>query len=183
MVDLETLGVTPSAPIIALGAVQFNPTTGEINEEGAFYERIDWGSACVGRTIDTSTIKWWMKQDDKARLEVIASGKTVKRTLDLFDDWWNETSNTDVAHPRSQFVWGNGACFDVSMLESLYALHQRQVPWKFWDVRDVRTIVHMSKDIIEMPLFEGVKHHAKADAIHQAKYVSTMWRTLTEGFD
>ena len=33
MIDLETLGTDPTAPIVAIGAVFFNPKTGELGAE------------------------------------------------------------------------------------------------------------------------------------------------------
>ncbi|EQA7358075.1 3'-5' exonuclease [Enterobacter hormaechei] len=50
--------------------------------------------------------------------------------------------------------------------------------------RDVRTVVEMGKAISfdpkrDMP-FEGTRHSALDDAIHQAKYVSAIWQKLVK---
>ncbi|EMP5336427.1 3'-5' exoribonuclease, partial [Citrobacter freundii] len=49
---------------------------------------------------------------------------------------------------------------------------------------DVRTVVEMGKVIgidpkRDMP-FDGTRHSALDDAIHQAKYVSSIWQKLTK---
>lgn len=55
----------------------------------------------------------------------------------------------------------------------------------FYNERDVRTIVDLGQSIgfdpkRDMP-FDGIKHDALADAIHQARYVSAIWQLLTGG--
>lgn len=56
-------------------------------------------------------------------------------------------------------------------------------PWIWWNDRDVRTMVALGKVIgfdpkNDMP-FDGERHNALADAIHQAQYVSAIWQRLT----
>ncbi|EBO5570485.1 3'-5' exoribonuclease, partial [Salmonella enterica] len=55
---------------------------------------------------------------------------------------------------------------------------------QWWNDRDVRTIVELGKAIgfdpkRDMP-FEGTRHNALDDAIHQAKYVSAIWKKLAK---
>lgn len=60
MVDLETMGKKHNAPIVAIGAVVFDPATGSIGE--SFYKvvclesSVNWGAV-----IDPSTVIWWLK--------------------------------------------------------------------------------------------------------------------------
>ena len=58
MVDLETMGMGSScAAIVAMGAVFFNPTTGETG--AAFYQAVDLSSSMsAGGTVNGETIKW-----------------------------------------------------------------------------------------------------------------------------
>lgn len=172
MIDLETLGVSVHAPVIAISACEFDPATGKIGEQ--FYQQIDWASSVVNRKVDMSTIKWWMVQEDAARKEAIKDGMSVEQALTEFNSW--------LAADEAFFVWGNGAAFDISILETLYELYGAPVPWPFWDVRDVRTIVHLAEGIVPKPAFKtGTKHRAVDDAIHQAEYVSKMWQALAGG--
>ena len=56
-------------------------------------------------------------------------------------------------------------------------------PWSYAGDMDVRTIVELGRKLPnfdpkkDMP-FEGEKHNALADAIHQAKYVSAIYQRL-----
>lgn len=170
MVDLETLGTTPQAPIISIGAVFFDPETGETGN--SFHEKIEFGSACAGRTIDPCTIAWWFKQDDEARHSVLESGRSQDAAIRMFAEF--------VLDGEPDAIWGNGATFDISILEDIYRQHKLRCPWPFWSVRDVRTIVDCAQGIVDRKSFEfeGTQHDALADALHQAKYVSAMWQAL-----
>ncbi|EHK7873710.1 3'-5' exoribonuclease, partial [Escherichia coli] len=57
MIDLETMGKNPDAPIISIGAIFFDPQTGDMGPE--FSKTIDLETA--GGVIDRDTIKWWLK--------------------------------------------------------------------------------------------------------------------------
>ncbi len=55
-------------------------------------------------------------------------------------------------------------------------------PWRYYNDRDVRTIVELGKAIdfdarTAIP-FEGERHNALDDARYQAKYVSVIWQKL-----
>ncbi|MFM9673750.1 3'-5' exonuclease, partial [Streptomyces galilaeus] len=68
MLDLETMGQGNNAAIVAIGAVFFEPTTGEIGD--TFYRKIDLESAAQYGEIDPNTVLWWLKQSDAARAEI-----------------------------------------------------------------------------------------------------------------
>ncbi|MCN6062361.1 3'-5' exoribonuclease, partial [Escherichia coli] len=57
MIDLETMGKNPDAPIISIGAIFFDPQTGDMGPE--FSKTIDLETA--DGVIDRDTIKWWLK--------------------------------------------------------------------------------------------------------------------------
>lgn len=168
MIDLETLGTDPSAPIVAIGAVFFDPKTGELGAE--FSATIDFESACEKRVPSASTIKWWLVQSSDARAKVLRGKST------MFDGLYGLTCFIESnSHDSKVKPWGNGATFDISMLEDCFKCYDMQAPWKFWNIRDVRTVVELgemtalTKELVE---FEGTPHVALDDAKHQARYVS-----------
>jgi hypothetical protein len=70
MVDLETMGKNPNAPIVSIGAVVFDPATGKLGE--TFYKVIILESAISwGAEIDPSTVIWWLKQSSEARSAIV----------------------------------------------------------------------------------------------------------------
>lgn len=169
MVDLETLGTSPDTAFISIGAVKFDPNTGEM-DTNTFYKRIDWESATKSRSIKASTILWWFQQSEAARLEVCKQGEPLTDVLSSFRAWF----------PEDGVIWGNGSTFDVSILQHAY---DENPPWKFWAVHDVRTVVALCEGKIDRSqfVFDGEKHNALHDAIYQAKYVSAMWQAIKYG--
>jgi len=56
MIDLETMGTGPNSLVIAIGAVFFEPETGELGEE--FYINIDWQSGIdAGLEMNADTVR------------------------------------------------------------------------------------------------------------------------------
>lgn len=171
MLDVETMGVRTNASIMAIGACYFDPSTGQIGD--TFHEQV---SIATNGVLDASTVIWWMGQSDEARSKFRCNGtckdiNTVLREFSMF------------LLPCAQVqVWGNGAAFDNVIIRSAYEYIGCPAPWKHWNDRDVRTVVELGEQMgfdpkRSMP-FEGVKHDALADAIHQARYVSAIWQRL-----
>ena len=177
MLDLETMGTSSRAPIIAIGACFFDPMTGDIGAQ--FESVIDLRSSARSAHLDPDTILWWMKQSEEAR-KVFNSLVSVdlEDGLGEFTDWISQIEN-----PRSRQVWANGAGFDNKILANAFESLGLVTPWPFYNDRDVRTIVDLGRRLLgfdpkkEMP-FEGTAHNALDDAIHQAKYVSAIIQRL-----
>lgn len=171
MIDLETLGVKAHAPILSIGACNFDIMTGTISS--TFYFAIGWEQALhnqAGRIYTQDTIDWWEKQSEEAQ-------QAVKRTHGTLTDALGQLS---IFLNGDEHVWGNGSTFDITILEHAYDQLSIETPWKYWKVRDVRTVVDISSDVFnkDMMKFGGVQHNALDDAIHQAKYVSEMWKRM-----
>ncbi|EOW2787023.1 3'-5' exoribonuclease [Enterobacter hormaechei] len=181
MVDIESMGKKPGAPIVSIGAVFFDPASGQTGPE--FYKVISLESAMEwGGVPDASTILFWMKATPEARSEIIMDHAIpLDDALLQFKDFIaeNAANGKDTVQ-----VWGNGATFDNVLLEDSYARTGISCPWKYWNNRDVRTIVELGKAVGYTPRheipFEGEPHKAISDARHQVKYVSAIWQHLTE---
>lgn len=112
MIDLETMGNKPAAPIVAIGAVFFDPKSGELGAE--FYVAVNLASAMEqGATPDGATILWWLKQSAEARA-AICTDDTRSITFALSELSSFISRNSD--NPRYLKVWGNGANFDNVIL-------------------------------------------------------------------
>ncbi|QKN80761.1 3'-5' exonuclease [Scandinavium goeteborgense] len=178
MIDLETMGNKPSAPIVAIGAVFFDPQTGELGAE--FYTAVNLSSdMAIGAIPDGGTILWWLKQSAEARA-AICTDDTLHIADALSELSAFITRNSD--NPWYLKVWGNGVNFDNVILRSAYERTGHICPWQFWNDSDVRTIVLLGRQMgfdpkRDMP-FDGIAHNALADARHQVKYVSAIWQRL-----
>ncbi|RKR64996.1 exodeoxyribonuclease VIII [Yokenella regensburgei] len=180
MVDVESLGNNPDAPIVSIGAVFFNPSVGAYGPE--FYKVISLESAMAsGGITDASTIIWWLKQSSEARSAIVVDDAIPldDALLQLNDFISENTTSGDL----SVQVWGNGATFDNVLMRRSYKRSGITCPWKIVNDRDVRTIVELGNAVGIDPRysipFEGDMHNALADARHQAKYVSAIWQRLT----
>lgn len=170
MLDIETLGRAPAGMITTIGAVQFDEN-GVSSKE--FYKKLDWKDSVRYGDIDVSTVIWWMKQSDEARLEAISGTSSLKRTLRGFQKWF----------PKNAQVWGKGPTFDVSIMENAFTQCNVSCPWGYYNVRDVRTIIETTKGFIDPNDYKcnaDVAHDALSDAIFQARYVSAMLKHIRE---
>lgn len=168
MIDLETLSTNQDAAILSIGAVRFNPNTGEIAD--TFHERIDFNSAIVNGHVSMDTLKFWFAADGNAGKLVASGTRMLPEALTEFAEWLGQGS----------IVWGNGATFDITILENTYKRLEMDTPWKFYDVRDCRTVEAMAESICERSEFErsGTHHDALDDAKYQAEYISGMWQKM-----
>ncbi|OQM74915.1 hypothetical protein BFN67_04685 [Pseudaminobacter manganicus] len=171
MIDLETLGTAVNCPVVAVGAVYFDPNTGTLGD--TFDAAIDIESAMQFGKASGSTIKWWLGQSDAARQKVVRGRQPSDVVFGAFYDFC-------LKHGDNVKPWGNGSSFDISILEYAFGrILGKPAPWKFWNVRDCRTIKDLADGIVTFEgKLEGTAHTALDDAKHQANYVSVYWQGL-----
>lgn len=170
MIDLETMGNRPRSAIVALGAVFFS--SAGLGPE--FYARIDLES-CVraGLRLDTSTVLWWLGQEDAARREI--HDQTLPRVelrtaLGQFTDFLAENFDGNMD------LWGNGSDFDNVLTVDAYEAVGLEPPWKFWNHRCYRTLKALRLDM-RIPR-NGTHHNALDDAKSQALHAIELARAL-----
>jgi hypothetical protein len=178
MLDLETMGNKPDSPIVVLGAVFFEPGTGKIGPQ--YYTAVDLASElAAGAVPNADTINWWLKQSDEARA-AITSDQAIPIGEALFE--LSDFALRNCAQPRNLKVWGNGASFDNVILRGAYERCGVPPCWSWYNDLDVRTIVYLGRQVgfdpkRDLP-FDGERHNALADAVHQAQYVSAIHQRL-----
>ncbi|EIH2142734.1 3'-5' exoribonuclease, partial [Escherichia coli] len=173
MIDLETMGKNPDAPIISIDAIFFDPQTGDMGPE--FSKTIDLETA--GGVIDRDVIKRWLKQSREAQSAIMTDEIPLDDALLQLREFIDENSGEFFVQ-----VWGNGANFENTILRRSYERQGIPCPWRYYNDRDVRTIVELGKaidfDARTATPFEGERHNALDDARYQAKYVSAIWQKL-----
>lgn len=170
MIDLETLDVLPTATILTIGAVKFDPFGDEIAESDMekFYVKVDIDSCDrYGCTVSPDTLDWWGRQEKAAQDEAFSPDGRI----DIVDAM-NQLYKFSWGAKR---VWSHGAGFDVVICERLFRQIGKAIPWSFWEVRDTRTIFDIGIDPKRPPV---LKHHALEDAWNQAVGVQNVLRTL-----
>jgi hypothetical protein len=166
MIDLETLDVFPTATVLSLGAVKFNPLDdSEPHSELYLKINIDQQDS-MGRSTSDSTIEWWGKQDPKIMEETFdqTNAVTVEEALQQLNKW---------AVGVDEF-WGHGYGFDITMLEDMYRHIGKPIPWQFWQISDARTITKRMPQDPRKDMQTDL-HNALADAYYQAKSVQKIF--------
>lgn len=177
MVDLETLSTKPNATILTFAAMKFDPHNDArsaskekiFNSQYSFYRRIDPESCTnLGGHIDEGTLEWWSKQDDAVKQEAFAEDDRhdIRDVLVDFHHWYK----------GSEAVWSNGSIFDVMILEYYNSQLSRGNPWKFWEIKDCRTIYGLCD--AELPDLKEDAHHALMDCWKQLVGVQNCYRKL-----
>lgn len=166
MLDLETMGLPPDGAIASIGCCFFDMDRQEIGP--TFKKNINLATAVRdGGTINPSTVCWWLRQSDAARAGVLADTYDIRQVLTEFGDFIR-------THSREQdvLVYGNGAEFDVTLLNSAYLRAGIPVPWRPFSARCFRTIRNMFPSIEYNPEKKpGVAHDSLDDAIFQAQHL------------
>ena len=184
MVDLETMATTADAAIVSIGAVKFDLSSDRVSDEG-FYASISLQSNMdYHRAISEDTFQWWLKQavDNPKSVGVFHEHKQgIDDALAAFALWCAdgvEDEREASIIMKDRRVWSNGANFDEPILAHALTHCRLPIPWKFWNVRCVRTWKNLpgAKDVVVPRV--GVHHNALADALTQAALVQAIYRKL-----
>lgn len=174
MIDLETLGTEPEAPIISIGAVFFDIEKKVLGP--TFYMALDINEQIKrGRHPTGDTIKWWLGQADAAKRVFHEQARPTGEVLALFADWYARAAftipgpNKTVMKNRAD-VWGNGSTFDISLMENIFRMYGIECPWSYNKIMDLRTFKRFVAKGAKV-VIPGTAHNALDDAIGQANYV------------
>ena len=171
MIDMETLSTQPNCVILTIGAVRFDPLGTGVAEKLEIRPTIDEQTEEFNRDIDPETLEWWGNQSEDAINEAMGDQGRVpfKDAMDqLYKFCWNRRA-----------IWSNGAIFDIVIAENAFKQLEVPNPWRFWAVRDCRTIY----DLCNVSLKDGqavTSHKAVEDAEHQAIVVQRAYQKLKQ---
>lgn len=171
MVDIETLGNSPTSAILSIGAIEFDPDSNAIGE--GFYTLIDIDSCLKNKlTVDGSTICWWMTQSDAAR-EIFNKQSTALK----LDSALIELKMFIERLSKSPIMWCNGSNFDAPILDNAFRRVGVTPPWQYYNVRDYRTICKaLPKNVLDtLKVNPDVAHNAYHDAVAQAHTLQNIY--------
>jgi hypothetical protein len=164
MLDLETFGTKPGSVLRSIGAVVFE-LDGTMGPE--FYYNIDQQSCqAAGLTVDANTAEWWSRQSKEARDSLLVDPRELSWVAADFHGWF--LANVGL----SGKVWAQGANFDPALWEAAALAVRNPVPWKFWNVRDTRTVYDIADMNPAVVKRAGTYHNALDDAKHQVRCVA-----------
>jgi len=164
VVDLETLDTAPSAHILTVALVLVDvdsPIDSPDFVRKLFTAQITRPQP--GRTVSLDTQEWWDKQSITARCAAFVHKEPefIGAVMRRLADWLQ-----DNPYP----IWGNGSDFDNAILQ--HAFNAEGLQWPYYRNRCLRTLRGVAKDLgYTLPplTFEGTKHVARDDAIHEAE--------------
>lgn len=146
VVDTETLATDKRALVLTLSAVRFDRNTQALTElrnlfnNGVLFEdgettlhlKLDVTQQLLaGRTVDPGTVKWWNSRSKEARDSIInGNAMPVREALTLFSIFIQGAQ-----------LFARGTDFDPPILATLFEDFGLPVPWRFNEVRDVRTYI------------------------------------------
>jgi len=185
MLDLETMDNRGTAAIVTIGAVEFDPTTGEMGRE---YYRIVNLESCqkAGLTISAGTLYWWLLQNKAAREELVEPNKvSLSTACDSFINFCANVSDRELSSRKTYTdirIWGNGATFDNAIFRYAFSAIEKEFPADFWNDRDVRTVLgfyptKLWQDYKKNNMRDGY-HNALADSKYQVGYLSQIMKDL-----
>lgn len=160
MIDIETLSTKNNALILTIGAIKFKryEEFKELKNMETFYIRVDIKSCkSLNMHVDDKTLEWWESQSEDAKYEVF-----INKDRNHIKDALIKLSEFLKGH---KYIWANSPSFDCIILENAYVLCGLEIPWKFWNLRDCRTIYDLGK--INLKSVSVVKHNALDDCYNQ----------------
>lgn len=164
MIDLEGLATGPDTTILTMAAQAFDPF-GHGYYDRHYYARVTLESQ-ENRVIDDGTIAWWATQPAHAREE--AFGESDRIPLDQALDELGRL----IWH--SKLIWAQGPTYDCNILEHAYKSYGKALPWKYYQVRDSRTVLSLWPDLPIPP----TSHNALEDCRRQIEMLQTTLKYL-----
>lgn len=138
MIDIESSSSRPNAQILCISAVQFNEF--DITPNYLNYPILD---ILVNideqkeRDVQQEVIDWWAKRDKKVKDKIFGDKNriSVDSSLDQLTKFiWG-----------SERIWCQGTSFDIPILTNIYEERNKPLPWQYWQVKDVRTIIGLAE--------------------------------------
>lgn len=160
MIDLETLDTNPTAAILSIGAVKFDPyNPGSTPHDKTLWKPDIEEQLAKGRTTSDSTLEWWSKQDEHIRDMTFTSEGRVP-VGNIFTELNRYLVGVDK-------IWCQGPQFDMVMLEDIYRQYEHHNNWAFWQIMDSRTLFNLMPKDPRKDIQENL-HSADDDAYWQA---------------
>lgn len=171
MVDIETLDVAPNSTVLTLGLVQFNPY--DITKEpfNPLYLKLEYKASQANRSISEGTLIFWNEQPEKIKNEnLYGERKDLKEALSELVSYLKNNEFSE--------IWGQGYGFDMTILADLLLENGFEVPWKYYQQRDSRTLTKILNQDARGEESKEELHNALNDAYYQALAVQRTFDVL-----
>jgi len=159
MLDLETLDTEPTAVVLTIGVVKFNPYTLHEPVEKKVWKPDIEAQLDSGRTTSDSTLEFWAKQPEEIR-ERAFSPDGRQPLAEIFAELNKYTAGVNA-------LWAQHDKFDFGILENLYTQNNHHYNWQFYKINDTATVFNMMPSDPRKAVQQDL-HDAGEDAYWQA---------------
>ena len=181
IIDIETLDTATTACVFEIGALHVVDDK-VVDTFAVTLNVVD--QLFAGRTINQGTVEWHLGQKKNATEEYDQRDKwTPHRTPDALTKLLGFVESTQKYGPPA--IWSRGT-FDTDILASLYGSFDRKEPWKYWQVRDARSVENTLLEIMGLDgkEFFGDErkgaHMALADCRWQLDRLLSLYENFTK---
>jgi hypothetical protein len=155
VIDIETLGRRNDAAITQIGIAAADSKFELLSKSLIQIDPRVWNSC--KRTFSGETILWWLNQKN---------GPVVNnQTLYSYQQAMDVLDKILASCGKDIIIWTKGT-MDLFCIKDLYEHFDRELPWQFWQPRDIRTAKEFIK---EWKTFENNNHNALDDALNQLR--------------
>ena len=173
MIDIETLDTRPTAVVLSIGILRFDPFSRVQALEGSW--TLDPAEQLqLGRTMSLDTVTWWMQQGYEARKKAFAS-ELVCSLEDTQRDIIGILGSNNIGH-----IWANDPDFDCTILRDFVG---HDFKWPFYKHRSIRTIKAIFPEAYNPPgkeYGESVAHDPVEDCNKQAWHVMNVYEHIAK---
>jgi hypothetical protein len=167
MLDLETLGQSPRAPITQIGLAVFDPHSTQQNGEPPVLDTLGINVVPDLQKFDAdwSTVQWWMKQSDEARAAFDKPAYCSEDAANCVEQFFH---GLNVSHGVNNIrIWAKPPSFDMVILENFLRAHACPIPWHFRSGRCLRTLYDMAGIGKDDEYKSKTAHNALSDCLSQ----------------
>lgn len=167
MLDLETLAVPEELPpgslveVTEIGLVLYDLATYETRLTLRAFLSPN-GQASHG------TLHWWFQRFANGHIPDWYRARDQKQTLSMDSCLENISKILQASAPHE--CWSRGA-FDWQILQSHFAANRMHAPWRFYQLRELRTL-HLEVDPKHKP--PPAPHNALEDALEQVRLLARL---------
>ena len=182
MIDIETLGLQPTALVHQIGFCGADLETGGywIPPTNLYVHP----THAVG--VDFETVCWWMRQSDAARTAVFPADITRITMIEAHAELKAAYEDLGGAEGGAT-VWASPAMFDLPMLTHSFATvigERESKPWPYYMERDLMTLYKMLDPEKLLKPTNPIEHDAASDAKAQMDHLIAIFQhnqTLLKG--
>ena len=172
MLDVETFGLSPNAVVWQVALLPFDLQEPDPLTYLGWREYLPVNPQVeAGNFIEAATLEWWMNQSAEAR--ALMQGNLegdlaqLQRTIEGL-----AFQLIQIRGLSNRFeLWAKGPQFDVVLIERLLTMCRLDIPYKYGEIRDLRTLIaaaELANKGLDVPKPKDyVPHSALSDCTYQ----------------